>query len=134
MQAAIFTIVCCRLTIDYIEGMTPQLLRSPTVAGSLVLSARLKAGLTQRQLADLLGVTQPVVAAYESGRRQPTVPTLMRIVSAAGFDLRLNLAPHEDHDEVLESLERRRPHEEQERWNTFQRDLAKRSQGHAPEP
>jgi transcriptional regulator with XRE-family HTH domain len=103
--------------------MAPHLLQSPTIAGSLILSARLKAGLTQRQLADRLGVTQPVVAAYESGRRQPTVPTLMRIVSAAGFDLRLSLAPHENHDEVLESLERQRPREEQERWRNFQRDI-----------
>jgi len=94
--------------------MASHLLQSATVAGSLVLSARLKAGLTQRQLADRLGVTQPVVAAYESGRRQPTVPTLMRIVAAAGFDLRLSLAPHDDHDEVLESLEGRRPREEPE--------------------
>jgi len=103
--------------------MAPHLLQSPTVAGSLVLSARLKAGLTQRQLADRLGVTQPVVAAYESGRRQPTIPTLMRIVSGAGFDLRMSLAPHDNHDEVLESLERQRPHEEQRRWRDFQRDV-----------
>ena len=103
--------------------MASHLLQSPTVAGSLVLAARLKAGLTQQQLADRLGVTQPVVAAYESGRRQPTVPTLMRIVSGAGFDLRLSLAPHEDHDEVLEALERQRSHEEQERWLDFQRDI-----------
>lgn len=100
-----------------------HLLRSPTVAGSLILSARLKAGLTQRQLADRLGVTQPVVAAYESGRRQPTVQTLMRILSGAGFDLRLRLAPHEDHDEVLESLERQRPREERQRWRDFQRGI-----------
>jgi transcriptional regulator with XRE-family HTH domain len=103
--------------------MAPRLLQSPTVAGSLILSARLKAGLTQRQLADRLSVTQPVVAAYESGRRQPTVQTLMRIVSAAGFDLRLTLVPHEDHDEVLESLERQRPRDQQERWRNFQRDI-----------
>lgn len=106
----------------------PRLLQSPTIAGSLVLSARLKAGLTQRQLADRLGVTQPVVAAYESGHRQPTVPTLMRIVSAAGFDLRLSLAPHEDHDEVLEALERQRPREEQERWRTYQGDIVDAAQ------
>jgi transcriptional regulator with XRE-family HTH domain len=85
--------------------------------------ARLKAGLTQQQLASRLGVTQPVVAAYESGRRQPTVQTLMRIVEAAGFDLRMSLAPHEDHDEVLVALERQRPSEEQERWRTYQRDI-----------
>jgi transcriptional regulator with XRE-family HTH domain len=110
-------------TIDHIEGMTPRVPQIPTVAGSLVRLARLKAGLTQRQLADRLGVTQPVVAADESGRRQPTVPTLMRIVSAAGFDLRLRLDPHEDHDEVLESLERQRPREEQERWSDFQANI-----------
>jgi transcriptional regulator with XRE-family HTH domain len=111
------------VTIGYTEKVAYHLLQSPTVAGSLILSARLKAGLTQRQLADRLGVTQPVVAAYESGRRQPTVPTLMRIVSGAGFDLRLILEPHEDHDEVLGALERQRPHEEQERWRNFQRDI-----------
>src|SRR6202166_5215474 len=101
--------------------MASHLLESPTVAGSLVLAARLKAGLTQRQLADRLGVTQPVVAAYESGRRQPTIPTLMRIVSGAGFDLRMSLAPHDNHDEVLESLERQRPNEEQRAWGDFRR-------------
>jgi transcriptional regulator with XRE-family HTH domain len=88
----------------------------------LILSARLKAGLTQKELADRLGVSQPTVAAYESGRRQPTVPTLMRWLDAAGFDLRMTLVPHEDHDEVLESLERLRSSEDQERWRRYQRE------------
>jgi transcriptional regulator with XRE-family HTH domain len=110
--------------------MVPQLLHSPSVAGSLVLSARLKAGLTQQQLAGRMGVTQPVVAAYESGRRQPTVQTLMRIVSAAGFDLRLSLAAHEDHDEILETLERQRPSEEQERWRTYQSNIVDAAKRH----
>ena len=48
----------------------------------------------------------------------------MRIVSAAGFDLRIMLEPHEDHDEVLESLERQRPREEQERWRKLQEGIA----------
>jgi len=47
----------------------------------------------------------------------------MRIVAAAGFDLRMTLAPHDDHDEVLESIERQRPAEEQERWQAYQRDI-----------
>jgi len=102
--------------------MAPRLQSSPTVAGSLILSARIKAGLTQRQLAERLGVSQPTVAAYESGRRQPTVPMLMRFLAAAGFDLRMMLVPHEDHDQVLESLERLRSPEDQERWRQYQRD------------
>ena len=85
--------------------------------------ARLKGGLTQRELANRLGVSQPTIAAYESGRREPTLPTLMRILRAAGFDLELGLAPHEDHDEVLQAREEARTPAEQERWRSYQRDL-----------
>jgi transcriptional regulator with XRE-family HTH domain len=113
--------------------MAPHLLQSPTISGSLVLSARLKAGLTQQQLAARLGITQPVVAAYESGRRQPTVQTLMRMLAAAGFDLRLSLAPHEDHDEVLDALERQRSSEEQERWRAYQRNIVDSARRHLEE-
>jgi transcriptional regulator with XRE-family HTH domain len=109
-----------RHTIVYTRWMAPKLLCSPTVAGSLLLSARLKAGLTQQEVAGRLGISQSAVAAYESGRRQPTVPTLMRWLSATGFDLRMTLVPHEDHDAVLESLERLRSPKEQERWRRYQ--------------
>lgn len=102
--------------------MAPKLQSSPTVAGSLILSARLKAGLTQRELADRLGVSQPTVAAYESGRRQPTLPTLMRWLTAAGFDLHMALVPLDDHDRVLDSLERLRSPEDQERWRRYQNE------------
>lgn len=107
--------------------MAQRLQSSPSVAGSLILAARLKSGLTQRQLADRLGVTQPTVAAYESGRRQPTVPTLMRWLAAAGFDLRMTLVAHDDHDEVLESLERLRSPADQERWRRYQREQVQRA-------
>jgi len=93
---------------------------SPTVAGSLVLYARLKAQLTQRELADRLGIAQSVVAAYEAGRRQPTLPTLTRLLSGTGFDLRLAITPHDAHDEVLAARELRRPQEEQDRWRDQQ--------------
>ncbi len=43
--------------------------------------------MTQEALADAAGMTQPVVSAYEAGRRQPTLPTLLHILHAAGFDL-----------------------------------------------
>jgi transcriptional regulator with XRE-family HTH domain len=96
---------------------------SPTVAGSLVLAARLKSQLSQRELAHRLGVAQPVVSAYESGRRQPTVPTLMRILAAAGFELRLRIEPQEDHDEILEALEKLRPADEQLIWRRRQSEI-----------
>ena len=35
------------------------------------------------------GVTQSVVSAYESGARQPSLPTLQRLVGATGLELEL---------------------------------------------
>lgn len=60
-------------------------------AASIVRRARSRAGLTQSQLAAKAGITQSVISAYESGRRQPTLPTLASLVEAAGFDLTIGL-------------------------------------------
>ena len=57
----------------------------------IVRRARRRAGLTQVQLATRAGITQSVISAYESGRRQPTLPTLESLVEAAGFDLTIGL-------------------------------------------
>jgi predicted nucleotidyltransferase/DNA-binding XRE family transcriptional regulator len=64
-------------------------------AGELLRDARERAGLTQRELADRAGVAQSVISMYESGRRQPSLPTLMALLRGAGFelDLRLNARP-----------------------------------------
>ncbi|MGH2541065.1 MAG: helix-turn-helix domain-containing protein [Actinomycetota bacterium] len=59
--------------------------------GELVLSARELSGLSQRQLASRTGTSQPAVAVMESGKRVPTVRTLMRLVEAAGFELVVGL-------------------------------------------
>lgn len=56
-------------------------------AGSLVRSARQRAGLSQAELGRRAGVTQSVISAYESGARQPSVPTLTRIIEATGAAL-----------------------------------------------
>jgi uncharacterized protein len=63
----------------------------PSSAAVIVRLARRKAGLTQVELATRAGVTQSVISAYESGRRQPTLPTLESLVEAAGFDLTIGL-------------------------------------------
>lgn len=76
------------------------------VAGSLLRSARLQLGLSQTAFADLLGIAQPTLSAYESGHRQPTVPTLLRMLNRAGLELRLELADRDDHDRVLAEWER----------------------------
>lgn len=61
--------------------------QAANVSGRLLRRARQDAGFTQAELAGRAGVTQPEVSAYENGRRQPTVPTLQRLVAATGHRL-----------------------------------------------
>jgi transcriptional regulator with XRE-family HTH domain len=85
-------------------------------AGALIRDARLRAGLTQAELAARAGTAQSAIAAYEGGQRQPTLPTLYRVLAAAGFDLRARLAPADDHDGTLAAWEASLPEAERERW------------------
>lgn len=57
------------------------------MAGALLRQARQRAGMSQVELAARAGVTQSVVSAYESGHRQPSLPTLAALVEAAGCEL-----------------------------------------------
>lgn len=49
--------------------------------------ARVGAGLSQAELAFRAHVAQSVISAYEAGRRQPSLPTLAKLIDAAGCDL-----------------------------------------------
>lgn len=68
---------------------------------ALLRRARQDAGLTQRALAERAGTSQAAIARYEKARVLPDLPTLSRILRACGFDLRLELQPHDDHDQAL---------------------------------
>jgi predicted nucleotidyltransferase len=48
-----------------------------------VAEIRKRAGLTQKELADLSGVAQPNIAAYEKGTRRPSAKMLSRLADAA---------------------------------------------------
>lgn len=87
----------------YAIGMTSL---EDRVAGALLQLARTRLGLSQTAFADLLGIAQPTLSAYESGRRQPTLPTLLRLLARAGLELRLELADRDNHDAVLAEWER----------------------------
>jgi transcriptional regulator with XRE-family HTH domain len=58
--------------------------------------------MTQSELATAAGLTQQSVSAYETGRKEPTLPTLQRLIAAAGLEMRIRLAPIDRHDESLE--------------------------------
>ncbi|MGH7582312.1 MAG: helix-turn-helix domain-containing protein [Gemmatimonadales bacterium] len=57
----------------------------------LVATARRQARLTQQQLAERAGTSQPAVARLERGGGSPSLATVRRLVNAAGFDLRVEL-------------------------------------------
>jgi uncharacterized protein len=48
-----------------------------------IQQAREAAGLSQSELADLSGVAQPNISAYESGTRRPSARMVQRLISAA---------------------------------------------------
>lgn len=83
-----------------------------TVAAGLVLLAREEAGLTQRELAERAGVAQSEIARIETGKREPTIPTLQRILGGAGVEVRFRLAPIDKHDQVLTARQARRSPEQ----------------------
>lgn len=71
--------------------------------------------MSQRDLAERAGVPATMISAYERDRRQPTLETLLRLLRAAGFDLRMRLEPHDPHDDVLAALEAARTPRERAR-------------------
>jgi predicted nucleotidyltransferase/DNA-binding XRE family transcriptional regulator len=60
-------------------------------AAALLRSARERAHLSQTDLARRAGIAQSVISAYESGRREPSLRTLARLVEAAGHELAIDV-------------------------------------------
>lgn len=60
--------------------------------GELLREARTTAGMSQVELAISAGTTQSVISVYESGRRQPSIPTLAALVAATGQRLDVRVA------------------------------------------
>jgi predicted nucleotidyltransferase/DNA-binding XRE family transcriptional regulator len=61
------------------------------LAGALLRDARQRSGLSQTELARRAKVAQSVISAYESGRREPGLRTLRRLVAATGQQLTVGL-------------------------------------------
>jgi transcriptional regulator with XRE-family HTH domain len=81
----------------------------PSPSAALLQLARIKSGMSQRQLAERAQVPVTMISAYERDLRQPTLATLLRLLRAVGFDLRMHLADRDPHDDVLAALEEGRP-------------------------
>jgi ribosome-binding protein aMBF1 (putative translation factor) len=55
-----------------------------------LIDARVKAGLTQEQLAKRMDTTQSVIARLESGRARPSTQTLERLAAATRTRLKIS--------------------------------------------
>lgn len=64
-------------------------------SADLIREARLRAGLTQHELAERSGRERSVIARWEQGTVAPSIETLLQLVRACGFDLPLELVPRE---------------------------------------
>lgn len=64
-------------------------------SADLIREARLRAGLTQTELAERTGKDRSVVARWEQGAVAPSIETLVSLVRACGFDLSLELVSFE---------------------------------------
>jgi len=54
---------------------------------------RRRSGVSQARLAQLAGTSQPTVAAYESGKKTPSLRTLRRLARAVGLEARTVFVP-----------------------------------------
>ena len=68
---------------------------------SLLVEARLRAGLSQRELARRSGVPQAAISRIEHGRISPRVATLDRLLRTCRADARVVVRPGEGLDRTL---------------------------------
>ena len=64
-------------------------------SADVIREARLRAGLTQYELAERSGRKRGVIARWEQGAVAPSAETLIELVRACGFDLPLELVPYD---------------------------------------
>jgi transcriptional regulator with XRE-family HTH domain len=84
-------------------------------AAQIIREARLKAGLTQTELAERLGRERAQVARWEIGGQEPSFENLQSVVEACGFTLRLEIAEREETPAVDAELDASLPQAPQQR-------------------
>jgi ribosome-binding protein aMBF1 (putative translation factor) len=71
------------------------------VVSLAVLRHRTDRGLSQRALADQLGMKQPQIARLEIGEVNPSIETLMRLSSGLGLEFTIRIRPAAAPDVVV---------------------------------
>ncbi len=81
-------------------------------SGDLLREARLRAGLSQRQLGQRVSRPHTQIARWEHSDVEPSLSTLRQVIRACGYDVSLQLAPYAvdaSLDEQLTASLRRAP-------------------------
>jgi HTH-type transcriptional repressor of puuD len=65
---------------------------SPTNIGNLLRQSRESAGLSQRKLARLSGLSNALISSIEKGDRTPSIESLERLAEAMGLSLIIDFA------------------------------------------
>ncbi|HEY2201397.1 MAG TPA: helix-turn-helix transcriptional regulator [Solirubrobacteraceae bacterium] len=80
------------------------------ISASLIKQARMRAGLSQVQLAARSGKAKVQIGRWETGVVAPSLDTLLELLRTCGFDIPLTLEPYEPvDDEPLVALQRQSP-------------------------
>jgi transcriptional regulator with XRE-family HTH domain len=81
----------------------------------IIREARLKAGLTQSELAERLGRDRAQVARWETGGQEPSFENLQSVVEACGFTLSIEIAEQEETPALDAELDASLPQAPQQR-------------------
>lgn len=64
-------------------------------SAALIREARLRAGLSQQELAAKSGKDRTVIARWEQGVVAPSIDTLVELLRSCGYDIPLELVPYD---------------------------------------
>jgi transcriptional regulator with XRE-family HTH domain len=95
-------------------------------AAQIIREARLKASLTQTELAVRLGRERAQVARWETGRQEPSFANLCAAVEACGLALKVEIAEREATPELDAELEKSVPEAPQQRVQALLEELDRR--------
>lgn len=66
--------------------------------GDLIWEARLRANISQAELAERAGTTPSGIARWEANATSPSLNDVRRLIRLCGFDLEVAIVPHDDSD------------------------------------
>ena len=79
-----------------------QVVRLPRQLGAIIQNERRRQGMTQQQLASLIGKQQKTISAIENGSQGTKLDTLLRVI--ATLDLDIQIVPRRPDGKSIEDV------------------------------